>query len=54
MSDRILVFSDRPAHLKAEHVVSLSSPDTPLLRRNAPEFSGLFNMLWKELEHHGV
>ena len=54
MSDRILVFSDRPAHLKAEHVVALTSPDTPLQRRNAPEFSGLFNTLWKELEHHGV
>lgn len=54
MSDRILVFSDRPARLKAEHIVSLSAPDSPLLRRNAPEFAGLFNTLWKELEHHGV
>lgn len=54
MSDRILVFSDRPAHLKAEHQVVLSAPDSPLQRRNAPEFTGLFNTIWKELEHHGV
>lgn len=54
MSDRILVFSDRPARLKAEHRVELSAPDSPLERRNAPEFAGLFNTIWKELEHHGV
>lgn len=54
MSDRILVFSDRPARLKAEHRVVLTAENSPLLRRNAPEFAGLFDTIWKELEHHGV
>lgn len=54
MSDRILVFSDRPAHLKAEHNVSLSVDGPPSKRRGAPEFSHLFETIWKELEHHVV
>ena len=54
MSDRILVFSDRPAHLKAEHTVSLSVDGPPSKRRGAPEFSHLFETIWKELEHHVV
>lgn len=54
MSDRVLVFSDRPARLKAEHRVVLTAADVPLQRRNAPEFANLFDTIWKELEHHGV
>jgi len=53
MADRIIVFSDRPAKVKAEHTVKLTSADIPLERRNAPEFPFLFNTLWEELEHHG-
>jgi len=53
LSDRILVFTDRPARLKTEHVVSLSCDGPPSKRRGAAEFSLLYDTIWKELEHHG-
>jgi len=51
MSDRILVFSSRPARIKAEHKVSLSGGSTPLERRNSPEFKDYFDIIWKEIDH---
>ena len=51
MSDRILVFSSRPARIKAEHKVSLSDGNTPLERRNSPEFKDYFDVIWKEIDH---
>jgi len=51
MSDRILVFSSRPARIKAEHKVSLSGGNTPLERRNSPEFKDYFDIIWKEIDH---
>lgn len=50
MADRILVLSRRPGKVKA--VFPISFPEkygTPLKRRNAPEFSGYFHQVWKEL-----
>ena len=52
MSDRVLVFSKRPARLKAEHVIGLSAPDVPIQRRNAPEFKEYFDAIWKELDRN--
>lgn len=51
MSDRILVFSSRPARIKAEHKVTLSGGNTPLERRNSPEFKDYFDIIWKEIDH---
>lgn len=51
MSDRILVFSSRPARIKAEHHVILSRGNTPLERRNSPEFTDYFDAIWKEIDH---
>jgi len=53
LSDRILVFTDRPAKLKTEHRVALSCDGPPSKRRGAAEFSLLYDTIWKELEHHG-
>ncbi|MEA4970201.1 MAG: ABC transporter ATP-binding protein [Candidatus Pelethousia sp.] len=52
MSDRVLVFSKRPARIKAEHAIVLSAPASPLRRRNAPEFKEYFDTIWKELDHN--
>ncbi len=52
MSERILVFSDRPAHLKTTFDIGLNSADSPLMRRNDARFSGYFNAVWKELDNH--
>ena len=50
MSDRVLVFSSRPARIKAEHIIKLTAPDSPIARRNAPEFKDYFDIIWRELD----
>jgi NitT/TauT family transport system ATP-binding protein len=50
MSDRVLVFSRRPARVKNEHKIVLSRGETPIARRNAPEFKDYFDAIWKELD----
>lgn len=56
LADRILVLSSRPACLKSEIILSFvhadGTSDTPLSRRNAPEFKTYFNLIWKELNHN--
>lgn len=54
MSDRVLVFTERPARLKSEHAMALDPSDTPLQRRNDPRFAGYFNTIWKELADYGT
>ncbi|HBM47532.1 MAG TPA: spermidine/putrescine ABC transporter ATP-binding protein, partial [Lachnoclostridium sp.] len=50
-ADRVLVLSERPGRIKAEISLSFDPQyDSPLKRRNAPEFSGYFNQVWKELQ----
>jgi len=52
MSDRVLVFSSRPARVKAEHTIALSCGDAPpLVRRNSPEFKDYFDIIWREIDH---
>ncbi len=50
MSDRIIVLSARPSVVKAVHQVAFDQPGlSPLQRRNNPQFSRYFNLIWKEL-----
>lgn len=48
MSDRIIVFSSRPASVRREIAVDL--PAGPMERRANPGFNGYFDMVWRELE----
>jgi len=42
--------SKRPATIKKTIPIKFDlEKDTPLLRRNAPEFKHYFNLIWKEL-----
>ncbi len=50
MADRILVLTKRPGTIRA--LMKISFPpeyDTPLKRRNAPDFAGYFQKLWEYL-----
>lgn len=50
LSDRIIILSQRPA--KVVRIVPITftlENDTPLNRRNAPEFKTYFQLIWKEL-----
>lgn len=51
MSDRVLVFSERPARLFSEHASTFLPDENPLSRRSDARFSPLFNAVWKELNH---
>lgn len=53
MADRVVVLSNRPATIKNIHKIELTCQNrTPLSSREAPEFRGYFNAIWKELEVH--
>ena len=53
MANRILVLSRRPARIRQILDISFEQPGlSPLDKRNAPEFRGYFNLLWKELNAH--
>lgn len=50
LADRVIVLTERPASVKT--VVPITFPEeknTPLLRRNTPEFNEYFHAIWKEL-----
>ena len=50
LADRVITLSSRPATIS--NIVPIQfelDEDTPLRRRNAPEFKQYFNLLWKEL-----
>lgn len=53
LADRVIVLTNRPAIIRQTIPISFDlSDDTPLNRRNAPEFKYYFNQIWKELNDH--
>jgi len=48
LADRIFVLSKRPAKIAAVHEINFGSQE-PLKRRESPQFSAWFEILWKEL-----
>lgn len=50
LSDRVIILSKRPASIvRIIPIIFTLDKDTPLNRRNAPEFKNYFNEIWKEL-----
>lgn len=50
LADRVIILSGRPASVKQTiPLIFKLDLDTPLNRRNAPEFKTYFNLIWKEL-----
>jgi NitT/TauT family transport system ATP-binding protein len=54
MAERVIVMSRRPGRILSDHAIRFAGSErpAPLAARNAPEFNGYFNTLWKELEVH--
>ena len=51
LADRIVILSRRPATIVKILPITFSlEKDTPMERRNAPEFKNYFNIIWKELK----
>lgn len=52
VADRVLILSKRPGQVKSVLPITFSLEfNSPLKRRNAPEFSHYFNQVWEELQH---
>ncbi|MEZ3487220.1 MAG: ABC transporter ATP-binding protein [Lachnospiraceae bacterium] len=50
LADRVIILSGRPASIRQTiPLIFALDADTPLNRRNAPEFKTYFNLIWKEL-----
>ncbi len=49
LADRVLVLSARPAKVVAAHEMDFGEENDPLIRREKKNFSGWFELLWKEL-----
>ena len=50
LADRVIILSKRPATIQQTiPLIFKLENDTPLNRRNAPEFKTYFNLIWKEL-----
>lgn len=53
LADRVIILTARPACiLQTLPLIFDLEDDTPLNRRNAPEFKTYFNLIWKELNSH--
>lgn len=53
LGDRVIVLTKRPASIQSIVPLTFSlEEDTPLKRRNAPEFKNYFNLVWKELNEN--
>ncbi len=50
LADRVIILTARPATVKTILPITFDlKEDTPMHRRNAPEFKTYFNLIWKEL-----
>ncbi len=53
LADRVIILSKRPATISKILPISFQlTEDTPLHRRNAPEFKTYFNSIWKEMNQN--
>lgn len=53
MSDRVIVFTERPAKIKKEYIIKFDLKDeerTPMKCRNTLEFGGYFREIWRDLD----
>lgn len=53
LADRVIILTKRPASIdKIVPIQFALEEDTPLHRRNAPEFKNYFNIIWEELNKY--
>ena len=52
LSDRVIVFSKRPAEVKKIYDIKLSDKSTPINNRKCREFSTYYDQVWRDLDVH--
>ncbi|MBQ9832121.1 MAG: ABC transporter ATP-binding protein [Clostridia bacterium] len=50
MSERVLVFSKRPAHVKSEYKMNFTKDTPPFMRRSDNGFKDCFDMIWSDID----
>lgn len=50
MSDKIFVFSKRPAKVKHIHSIVYENRKLPLENRSSKEFNKYYSAIWKEID----
>ena len=51
MSNRVLILTKRPAHVKCDLKLNFNTSLTPFERRSDPNFKEYFNKIWEELKN---
>ena len=51
MSDRIIVLSSRPGHIKSVHETNFGLKTTPFERRKTDKAKKLFDVIWQEIQN---
>ena len=52
MSDKIIVLSKRPAHIKNIYDIELINKSNPIENRKDSKFSYYYDLLWRDLDVH--
>ena len=52
LSDRIVVFSKRPASVKKIYDIELTNKSTPIHNRKCKEFNTYYDQIWRDLDVH--
>ena len=50
MSDKVVVLSKRPCHVKNIYPINLTNKSTPIKNRQAKEFQEYYDKIWKDLD----
>ena len=51
MSDKVIVLSKRPCHIKKIYNIDLTNKRNPIENRKAKEFASYYDQIWKDLDY---
>lgn len=51
-SDKVIVLSKRPCHVKNVYDIKLTNSSTPIENRKCKEFAKYYDLIWKDLDFH--
>lgn len=51
-SDKVIVLSNRPCHIKNIYDIHLTNKSTPIENRKCREFADYYDKIWKDLDFH--
>ena len=52
LSDRVIVFTKRPAQVKKIYNINLTNKSTPINNRKCEEFNIYYDKIWRDLDVH--